>query len=64
MSKVQSVLNLDAVCLKNLRYEDLLNNCLVIVMVYAEDTNRVIRKKNSYCKQQVVNSGTQYFNLS
>ena len=39
--KVQSVLCKDVVCLKrDLLYKDLLNNCLVIVIVYEKGCNK------------------------
>ena len=47
---------------ENLRYKDLTNNCLVIVIFYAKGINIGITKKsNCYCLHQVVNSGTQNY---
>ena len=44
---------------KDLRYKDLSNNCLVIVIVYAKGINRgITEKSNCCCLHQVVNSGT------
>ena len=66
MSKVQSIMCEDAMCLKKViwfedfRYKDLSNNCLVIVIVYGKNVSRGITKKsNCYCLHQVLNSGTQ-----
>ena len=47
---------------EDLRYKDLTNNCLEIVIVYAKCINKGITKKiNCYCLFQVVNSGTQNY---
>ena len=56
----QSCVKMRCVWKEYLWFEDLRNNCVVIVIVYAKGINReVIKKKNCCCLHQVVNSGIQ-----